>query len=72
MGAAHPIVVTGAAELQMQLDHPSAEIIRVRATEVFGNAEKADVWLHRRRRIFTAALRSRSSSPATSRACGKC
>jgi uncharacterized protein (DUF2384 family) len=52
MGAAHPIIVTGAAELQMQLDHPSGEIIRLRATEVFGNAEKADVWLHRPRRIF--------------------
>ena len=52
MEAAHPIVVTGAAELQMQLDHPSAEIIRWRATEVFGNAEKAGVWLHRPRRIF--------------------
>jgi uncharacterized protein (DUF2384 family) len=47
MGAAHPLVVTGAAELEMQLAHPSAEVIRVRATEVFGNAEKADTWLHR-------------------------
>ena len=35
MGTAHPFVVTGAAELQMQLDYPSAEIIRSRATEVF-------------------------------------
>jgi uncharacterized protein (DUF2384 family) len=52
MGAAHPLVVTGAAELEMQLAHPSAEIIRARATEVLGNAEKADTWLHRPRRIF--------------------
>lgn len=52
MGAAHTIGVTGAAELAMQLDDPSAEVIRLRATEVFGNAEKADVWLHRPRRIF--------------------
>jgi hypothetical protein len=44
---AHPLVVTGAAELEMQLAHPSAEVIRARATEVFGNAEKADTWLHR-------------------------
>jgi uncharacterized protein (DUF2384 family) len=52
MGASHPIVVTGDAELQMQLDHPSAEIIRSRTTEVFGISEKAEVWLHRPRRIF--------------------
>jgi hypothetical protein len=38
MGAAHPLVVTSDAELQMQLDHPSPEIIRSRAAEVFGNA----------------------------------
>jgi uncharacterized protein (DUF2384 family) len=52
MGAAHPLVVTSAAELNMQLSHPSAEIIRARATEVFGNASKAEIWLHRPRRIF--------------------
>ena len=52
MGAAHPLVVTSAAELQMQLDYPSAEIIRSRAAEVFGNAGKARTWLSRSRRIF--------------------
>ena len=52
MGAAHPLVVTGAAELEMQLSHPSPDIIRARATEVFGNAGKAETWLHRPRRIF--------------------
>jgi uncharacterized protein (DUF2384 family) len=52
MGAAHPLVVTSAAELQMQLDYPSAEIIRSRANEVFGSADKARTWLSRSRRIF--------------------
>lgn len=52
MGAAHPLAVTGAAELEMQLVSPSAEIIRARATEVFGNADKAQTWLRRPRRIF--------------------
>jgi uncharacterized protein (DUF2384 family) len=52
MGAAHPLAVTGAAELQMQLDHPSAEVIRSRAIEVFCNAHKARAWLRRPRRIF--------------------
>lgn len=52
MGAA-PHVVTSAAELQMQLEHPTAEIIRSRANEVFGNADKARTWLGRRRRIFS-------------------
>jgi hypothetical protein len=51
MGAAHPLVVTVAAELQMQLDHPSAEIIRSRATEVFSNGANAQTWLHRPREI---------------------
>lgn len=52
MGAAHPLVITGAAELQMQLNQPSDEIIRARATEVFGNAVKAQTWLNRPRSIF--------------------
>ncbi|MGD0617325.1 MAG: MbcA/ParS/Xre antitoxin family protein [Bryobacteraceae bacterium] len=52
MGAAHPLAVTGTAELQMQLDHPSAEIIRSRAAEVFGNTGKAATWLKRSRKIF--------------------
>jgi len=47
-----PLVVTGAAELQTQLDHPSAANIRDRAIEVFGNEAKAAKWLSRRRRIF--------------------
>jgi len=53
MGAAHPLAVTGSAELQMQLDHPSATIIRARAAEVFGNPVKARTWLSRPRRIFS-------------------
>lgn len=52
MGAARPLAVTGAAELQMQIDHPSAEIIRSRTAEVFGNAAKAQIWLNRPRAIF--------------------
>ena len=52
MGAAHPPVVTSAAELQMQLERPSAEIIRSRAVEVFGSADKAQTWLNRSRKIF--------------------
>ena len=52
MGVAHPTVVTGPAELQMQLDDPSGETIRLRAAEVFGNEEKAAAWLQRPRRIF--------------------
>lgn len=52
MGTAHPLVVTGSAELQMQIEQPSAEIIRARAVEVFGNADKASTWLTRPRRIF--------------------
>jgi uncharacterized protein (DUF2384 family) len=40
------------AELQRQLDHPSAGIIRSRAAEVFGNPDKARTWLSRSRRIF--------------------
>jgi uncharacterized protein (DUF2384 family) len=52
MGAAHPVVVTGLSELQIQLDHPSAEIIRARAVEVFGNEAKAETWLTRPRKIF--------------------
>jgi len=52
MGAAHPLAVTGSAELQIQLDHPSAAIIRARAAEVFGNPVKARAWLNRPRRIF--------------------
>ena len=52
MRETHPVVVTGAAELQVQLNDPSAEIIRSRATEVFGNPGKADAWLHRPRKIF--------------------
>ena len=52
MGASHPLVVTGAPELRMQLEHPSADIIRSRAAEVFGNTEKAQTWLKRRRKIF--------------------
>ncbi len=54
MGAAQSLVVTGAAELQMQLDHPSPEMIRSRANEVFGNADKAQTWLNRPRRIFNS------------------
>jgi hypothetical protein len=52
MGAAHPIVVTGLPELQMQVDQPSGEIIRSRAIEVFGSEAKADTWLRRPRKIF--------------------
>jgi len=52
MGAAHPLVVTGTAELQMQLEHPSPEIVRARANEVFGNSGKAQTWLVRPRTIF--------------------
>lgn len=52
MGAAHPLVVTGSAELQMQLDHPSPEMVRARANEVFGNTGKAQTWLGRPRNIF--------------------
>ena len=51
MGTA-PLVVTGAAELRMQLDHPSPEIVRSRAAEVFGNKDKAQTWLSRPRAIF--------------------
>jgi len=51
MGAT-PLVVTGAAELEMQLKHPTAEIIRARANEVFGNVLKAQTWLGRSRKIF--------------------
>ena len=47
-----PIAVTDQAELQLQLERPSAEIIRSRANEVFGNADKAKTWLRRPRRIF--------------------
>ena len=54
MGAAHPHSVSGLAELQMQLEHPSAEIIQSRAAEVFGNAGKAKTWLNRPRKIFNA------------------
>jgi len=52
MGAARPLVVTTEPELQMQLEHPSAEIIRSRADEVFGNEDKARTWLQRPRPIF--------------------
>ena len=52
MGAAHPLAVTAAPELHMQLEHPTPEAIRLRAGEVFGNAEKAATWLIRPRRIF--------------------
>jgi uncharacterized protein (DUF2384 family) len=50
--SAVPLVLTGAPELQMQLDNPTAENIRSRANEVFGNADKAEKWLHRSRKIF--------------------
>jgi uncharacterized protein (DUF2384 family) len=36
----------------MQLKHPSAEAIRSRALEVFGNPNKARTWMSRPRRIF--------------------
>jgi len=52
MGIAHPIVVTGLPELQLQIEHPSPEIIRSRAVEVFGSEAKADKWLKRPRKIF--------------------
>lgn len=51
MGA-RPLIVTGTVELQMQLNHPSASILRSRAAEVFGNDSKALTWMHRPRRIF--------------------
>jgi uncharacterized protein (DUF2384 family) len=47
-----PIAVTDQAEPQLQLERPSAEIIRSRANEVFGDANKARAWLRRPRRIF--------------------
>lgn len=52
MGAAHSVVVTGLSELQAQHDHPSAEIVRARAIEVFGNENKAEAWMMRPRKIF--------------------
>jgi len=36
----------------LQIEHPSAEIVHSRALEVFGNPSKADIWLHRQRKIF--------------------
>ena len=54
MEAAHALVLTAAAELQMQLDHPSPEIIDSRAREVFGKAGKAQTWLSRPRKIFNS------------------
>lgn len=52
MGSARPLVVTGDAQLEIQLAHPSSEIIYSRAEEVFGNSAKAHVWLSRPRKIF--------------------
>jgi len=54
MGAARPLAVTGPSELHLQLDHPSAAIIRSRAAEVFGNAARARAWLNRPRTIFNS------------------
>jgi uncharacterized protein (DUF2384 family) len=51
MGAASHVVTSG-AELQMQLENPTAEIVRSRANEVFGNADKAGIWLQRPRPTF--------------------
>jgi uncharacterized protein (DUF2384 family) len=52
MGVTHPLIVTSDAELQMQLDHPSAGVIRSRAAEVFGRGAKAEAWLGRPRKIL--------------------
>jgi uncharacterized protein (DUF2384 family) len=45
MGATRTPAVTGAAELAYQLEHPSAELIRSRAIEVFGGEELAKKWM---------------------------
>jgi uncharacterized protein (DUF2384 family) len=39
------IAVTSVSEQAVQLEHPSPEIIRARALEIFGNEEKADRWM---------------------------
>lgn len=45
MGAPHTPVATGYPELAYQLEHPSAELIWARATEVFGSVELAHNWM---------------------------
>lgn len=39
-------MVTGYTELAYQLEHPSAEVIRARAAEVFGSEELAHKWMN--------------------------
>jgi uncharacterized protein (DUF2384 family) len=45
MGAIRTPAVTAAPEQAYQLEHPTAEIIRARAVEVFGKEDLAAGWL---------------------------
>lgn len=45
MGAPHTPVVTGYAELAYQLEHPTPQVIRSRAIEVFGAEDLAERWM---------------------------
>jgi uncharacterized protein (DUF2384 family) len=46
MGAPHTPVVTGYPELACQLEHPSHDLIKSRALEVFGSEELAQKWMN--------------------------
>jgi uncharacterized protein (DUF2384 family) len=45
MEATRSPAATGISEQAFQLEHPSSEIIWMRALEVFGNEEKAHRWM---------------------------
>ncbi len=45
MGATRTPAITASPEQAYQLEHPTAEIVRARAVEVFGKEELAAEWL---------------------------
>jgi uncharacterized protein (DUF2384 family) len=45
MGAIRTPAVTGLPEQAYQLEHPSPEIIRARAVEIFGSEDLATKWM---------------------------
>jgi uncharacterized protein (DUF2384 family) len=45
MGATRTPAITTPPEQAYQLEHPTAEVVRARAVEVFGNEELAAEWL---------------------------
>jgi hypothetical protein len=70
MGRLQAPIVTSPEDLELQLQHPTAEAICARAVEVFGDEARARSWLTSSREISPDTLLRKSSPLPTLRSCG--